>query len=248
MQSHSKVPSEMLYLETGCLPLTDVVTVRRLMYLHTILQRPKTEIVRKVFSEQKNNPCKGDWVTLVEADMAELDINFDQIEGCSVEIFRKQIVGKIRNRAFQELRKIQEGHDKVRCIFFRDLSGPQNYLFNMQFSNKLRSLLFNLRCKSVKNIKDNFHRKYKENLFCPFSCENIIDSQEHLLVCPGIKKHLNIEHLEVLNRVRYEHLFGEPLEQYEAVKAFHTILKVRDRLLDKTRRPAYHGNNSGPLG
>ena len=124
----------------------------------------------------------------------------------------------------------------------------QNYLFNMQFSNRLRSLLFNLRCKSVKNIKDNFHRKYKENLFCPFSCENIIDSQEHLLVCPGIKKHLNIEHLEVMNRVRYEHLFGEPLEQYEAVKAFHTILKVRDRLLDKTRRPAYHGNNSGPLG
>ena len=29
--SHSKVPSEMLYLETGCLPLTDVITVRQLL-------------------------------------------------------------------------------------------------------------------------------------------------------------------------------------------------------------------------
>ena len=118
LQSHSKVPSEMLYLETGCLPLSDAVTVRILMYLHTILQRQETEIVRKVLAEQRSNPCRGDWVTLVEADLVELHIDFDQIGGCSAEVFRKQILGKIRNKAFQELLKIQDGHEKVRYIFF----------------------------------------------------------------------------------------------------------------------------------
>jgi hypothetical protein len=237
----------MLYLETGCLSLSDVVTVRRLMYLHTILQRPENEIVRKVFLEQRNNPCRGDWVILVEADMLQLHIDFDQIEGCSAELFRKQIVGKIRNRAFEELLKIQDGHEKVRYIFFEDLSGPQEYLCSTKFSNRQKSLLFNLRCRSLKTIKDNFHRQYKENLFCQLSCENTIDSQEHLLVCPTIKEHLSADQVVSQDKIRYEHLFGDPSEQYEAVIVFQTILKVRDRLLDKARMPAYHGNNSGPI-
>ena len=50
-----------------------------------------------------------------------------------------------------------------------------------------------------------------------------------------------------LDKIRYEHLFGDPSEQYEAVIVFQTILEVQDRLLDKARMPAYHGNNSGPI-
>ena len=100
----------------------------------------------------------------------------------------------------------------------------------------------------MKSIKDNFHKYYKENLSCPFLCESTIDSQEHLLTCPGIKKHLSIEQLEVLNDVRYEHIFGDPVEQLSAAKAFQLFLKVQDRLLDENHRPAYHGNNSGPTG
>ena len=116
-----------------------------------------------MFAEQRCNPCRGDWVTLVEADLVELHIDFDQIGGCSAEIFTKQIVEKIRNKAFQELLKIQDGHEKVRYIFFEDLGGPQNYLCNTKLSNRQKSLLFNLRCRSLKTIKINFHRQYKEN-------------------------------------------------------------------------------------
>ena len=94
--SHSKAPSEMLYLETSCLPLSHIITKRRLMYLHTILQRPETEIIRKVFTEQKKNPCKGDWITLVEADITEIGMSFEQTEGCSEELFGKLITKKTR--------------------------------------------------------------------------------------------------------------------------------------------------------
>ena len=101
--SHSKAASEMLYLETSCLPLSHIITVRRLMYLHTFLQRLETEIIRKVFTEQKRNPCKWDWVTLVEADMLELGIDYQQIEGSCEDMFRKQVVKKVRDIAFSEL-------------------------------------------------------------------------------------------------------------------------------------------------
>ena len=96
----------MLYLETGCLPLSHIITVRRLMCLHTKLQGPETEIIRKVFTEQKRNPCKGDWVTLVEADMFG-------IEGSCEDMFRKHVVKKVTDIAFSELRGIQAGHEKV---------------------------------------------------------------------------------------------------------------------------------------
>ena len=43
------------------------------------------------------------------------------------------------------------------------------------FTNKLRSLLFILSCRFVKNIKNNFHKHCKEN---PLLCENTLDTQK----------------------------------------------------------------------
>ena len=51
--SHSKAPCEILYLETGCLPLSDVIIVRRLLYIQTILKRYKKELTSKVYLSMK---------------------------------------------------------------------------------------------------------------------------------------------------------------------------------------------------
>ena len=59
---------------------------------------------------------------------------------------------------------------------------------------------------------------------------------------------MSIDQLKVLNDVKYEHIFGDPVEQLGAAKAFQLVVKERDMLLDENRRPAYHGNNSGPTG
>ena len=100
----------MLFLETGCLPLEYVITARRLLYLQTILHRQENEIIRKVYMEQKINPCKGDWVTLIEADMNDFQITMDDkmIQSLSVEQYKKVIMEKIRQKAFLELQKIQK--------------------------------------------------------------------------------------------------------------------------------------------
>ena len=39
--SHSKAPVEQLYLETASLSFTDIIKIRRLIYLQTILGRPE---------------------------------------------------------------------------------------------------------------------------------------------------------------------------------------------------------------
>ena len=75
-------------------------------------------------------------------------------------------------------------------ISFDTLEGPQEYLCNSLFTNRLRSLLFNLRCRSMRNIRDNYYRQFQGNLSCPFLCPGEIDSQKNLLVCVAINKYL----------------------------------------------------------
>ena len=47
--AHCKVPSEMFYLETGAVPISHAISVRRLVYLQTILKKSNNEIVKKVY-------------------------------------------------------------------------------------------------------------------------------------------------------------------------------------------------------
>ena len=56
--------------------------------------------------EQKINPCKGDWVTLIEADMNDFQITMDdkKIQSLSVEQYKKVIM----EQAFLELHKIKK--------------------------------------------------------------------------------------------------------------------------------------------
>ena len=57
--AHSKIPNYFLYLETGAIPLNQVILSRRVMYLQTLLKRPSTEITKQVYEVQKDKrPCK----------------------------------------------------------------------------------------------------------------------------------------------------------------------------------------------
>ena len=67
--AHAKSPAEILNLETNTLPISNVITIKRLSYSHTILNRQDSEIVKKVYNLQKKNHSKGDWVKLVYSDM-----------------------------------------------------------------------------------------------------------------------------------------------------------------------------------
>ena len=121
--SHSKSPSEILYLETGCLRIQDVITVRRLSYLHTILERSDDEIIKKVYLAQKKQPCEGDWVILIDNDKRDLGMMYKDsvIAQMNLEDYFDLVKSKVQQKAFTELVQIQQGHDKVRNIKYDSL-------------------------------------------------------------------------------------------------------------------------------
>ena len=95
--SQDKVPIEFLYLETATLDIPSVISVRRMGYLHTILNRHDGELIKKIYTEMKKNPFKGDWYKLLENDYNKIneDINEENIIKMSKSVYKSQIKTKL---------------------------------------------------------------------------------------------------------------------------------------------------------
>ena len=119
-------------------------------------------------------------------------------------------------------------------IFIHNNAG-EDYLTSGLFNNKQISKLFNLRCKTVKNAKVNFHYLFKDEFFCPFGP---FDSQEHMLKCYKIVSSLNTIKKKKLECVKYEDIFGDPQQQLQVTKVFQTLICIRERLLERDQEPA----------
>ena len=105
---------------------------------------------------------------LIEEDNIKYEIDYSEekiAQNSDVE-FQKYVKDKVRKYACEELKKIQSDHEKVKDIKFDSLKEPLNYLKDKRFSNKMSSLILNLRCDSVNGIKGNFRKLYKGNLEC----------------------------------------------------------------------------------
>ena len=79
LKAHSKTPTEFLHLETGTLPLRWVIAQRRINYLRHIMSRENDEIIKKVFLAHKENPTRGDFVHLVEKDVTDFEVTYENV-------------------------------------------------------------------------------------------------------------------------------------------------------------------------
>ena len=74
------VPKEFIYLDTGLNPIRHIIKRNRLMYLHHLLTRDKSELISKVYFAQLRKPLKDDWATTVMKDCKDLTINPETIK------------------------------------------------------------------------------------------------------------------------------------------------------------------------
>ena len=94
-------------------------------------------------------------------------------------------------------------------------------------NNEEISLLFALRCRTVRTIKANFSTMYNGNVKCQLGCDTQ-ETKEHRFVCPFItqnkKRNLNVQ---------YAHIFGTLEEQLIITKEFSLLLEQREGLLQE---------------
>ena len=242
--AQAKVPVEMLFLETSQVPVKDIISVRRLLYLHEVLTRPTSELIYQIYIAMKESPLKDDWIHLINKDLVKFGIETsdESISLLNKKDFKKIVKTNMRRTVFTELESIKQGHSKVRDIQHYGLKYPQRYLSSPLFNNKQTKLLFNLRNSCVNEFKSNFYVS-----ICPL-CNSNSDSQEHALNCSYIRNVFTTEQNASLNTVSYSDIFSDTEKQFKVTQLFELIIQIREKLRAPTSTPAYPGINTGPAG
>ena len=225
VKGHSKAPKETFFMETGLLPFKFITIKRRLMYLQTILKKPKSEQVRKVYEVQKMMYTKGDWFQLVEENKRDLKIekSDEEIGSMSKERFRFIVNKSVEKKAMEYLNNLALKHQKSKPLIKEKLM-MEKYFLDPNFTKSEIELLFALRTRMVRDIKNNFPQMHNNNMACEI-CKLQICSQEHLLKCVELRKHVKIP-----EDVEYLDIFRDTEKQLKIVKIIKQVLRVREIL------------------
>ena len=112
--SHSKTVRENYYLETGKIKMRYILSKRRLMYLHHILTRDKSELIFKVYQAQGLKPTKGVWFTMIQNEKIKYNIKLsdDKIAQMSKRSFKKIVDKYVEQVAYSELLNCQKSKSR----------------------------------------------------------------------------------------------------------------------------------------
>ena len=164
---------EMLYLETGTIPIRFLIRIRRLMYFHYLLNEEEQSLVNKVLKMQMKTPSKDDWINQVKDDLKSLDFTLtpEEIEKLSKDQFRKVVQERIELKALEYLNCLKAKHSKVLHIQHHSLQ-LQSYFFPENIINvQLSKFLFQARTRMM-DLRGNFKQKYRKNdLDCELVCK-----------------------------------------------------------------------------
>ena len=229
LNAHGKTTKEFLYLETGVVPIKWIIAQRRINYLKHILDRDESELIRKVYLAQREQPLRGDFVRLVEKNIKDIGLTYEQ--ATSNEITKEKLKSLVKNVAFQQLLQQQGGHKKVKEIVYKSFS-IQPYLQSELLSQKDKEMLTSLRSHSVRGIRHNFRKLFRNSLHCPLKCENEDfqkeDTQSHILSCKSLSDGVE----QPLTDIYHDNI----MVQAQVTKVISKLMRKRVKLLEESEK------------
>ena len=221
----STCPKEMLYLELGCLPIRYIVSARRLLFLHYIVNEDENALIKQVFTAQMNQPLKDDWCLAVIKDIQDfkMELEIEEIKKMSICKFQNCVKKAVAIKAFEDLNSIKLKHSKVMHIVHSKLE-MQQYMKPCNLSIKETKFGFHARTRMVRVSKN-----YGQDKKCPVCKKDLEDSQPHLLVCEMLVKNTIMDEIP-----HYDDLFSEKLQkQVILIQMLNSNFKTRLQRLKK---------------
>ena len=196
--------------------------------MYYLLQLKECEMLSQFFYAQWDNPCRDDWVIMIQKDLEDLKItlNLNQIKIYSWSRFKDLVQRKCNEAAFEHLSNLKSTHSKLSNIKYEKLQ-MQPYLHEKTFHSGDARVLFRFRTRMVR-VRANYKSMYDNgDTLCPL-CSTGEDTQEHLLGCEMLH--------ENGTTASYNDLFGSDIllmkSTFEILKA---SLTEREKLLDVGR-------------
>ena len=230
LNAHSKIPIEALYLETKSNPIRYIIASRRLMYLHSILQKKEDELVRKVYEAQKADPTPGDFTELLKEDKESISIDLtdNEIQMMSKIKFKNYVKEKIETAAFSYLLDRKQKHSKMSRLTYEKFE-ISKYLSSPIFNTESRILLLAMRTRTVNGVRCDFPGLYQDRQ-CPLYCGKD-DTLDHILTCSVLRIHHTSYNLAT-DTVKFEDIFSTDIyKQKEIVELYRQLLDLRAKLL-----------------
>ena len=220
-----------LYLETGTIPIKWVIAQRRINFLKHIVTRNEKELIRKIYSAQKENPSQGDFVSLVESDLKMVGLTQEEVTSASISklSLKKVLAQKARNAAFAELMSQLQKGSKGKNMKYDKLQ-LQEYLKSEVLSEKEKNIITAVRTKCARGVRNNFPGMHKVCKHCPLNCNPVephIDTQEHVLECAALGGQ---------SEVPLVFMFAGAVDQAILAKEFLKRMNLREHLQE------VHGN------
>ena len=229
LKAPKSTPTEMLYLELGCIPYADLIQKRRLMFLHYIMNQDPKSMIYHFFEVQRKNPTSKDWVSTVKKDIEELqlDFEFEDLKSIKKKDFKNILTKKIETNALEKLEQKKKLHSKVNHIQHGVLK-MQTYLkpTRTNISKEERQNIFKLRSR-VTEVKMNYKRKY-EDLTCT-ACKVKEETQEHILECEEIEK----KEPSLKTKLDFETIYrGSTEDKAHIARIFEQKMRIMKKFID----------------
>ena len=213
---------ESLYLELGLIPLHIVLMIRRICYLHYLVNLHPSEMLYKFFVAQWNHPVKDDWTLRVKQDLKDFNLSddFEEMKYISSESFKRRLKKVARNYALNYLLQKKSTHKKIEKLNYTRLE-LQPYLRDDNISVAEAKNLYRFRTKSAK-----FYENMKSGcqwMYCPF-CKVHPDTQYHSVVCSVVRTKVSV-------KGRYEDIFQTDAKiPAEISKTLLNVIELRNAI------------------
>ena len=221
-----QVPSEMLYLTLGILPIKFILIIRRLMYLHHILQQKyQKTLLYQFFEAQWKNPKCNDWVSQIREDLNEIAINedFNEIELLSENKFKIIVKDKVKKKAFNTLNLKKERTEKYKKVIFKSFK-IADYLNESDISVKQRQFLFQCIVSDI-DVRTNRRWKYSDTHCVSCTDTSQEESQMHILQCSALSNNNDL----ITYIPSYSDLYSSDInEQVYVSSIIRENLRIRD--------------------
>ena len=203
-----------LLFELNILPIMLVLTYKKIMLYHNIVNSDERRVAKQIVREQEKSGFRDCWFGNVEEEGGKIGIKIceESVKGKRKSKWKKEVKRKIRESFKKGVEEKKKTSKKMR---FLKKSGSDTYLKNL-FNEDARTAL-NIRLNMIDWISDNYGRQ--EN--CPLC--GLEDNTEHVLNCSSVNSggEITITNLESGDRMK------------EIVEHFNdTEMRRRDVLID----------------
>jgi hypothetical protein len=214
------VPTVSLFLETGSFSIRTILKVKRINYLHYLLNIRETEMLSKFFKAQWDSPIKSDWTIEVKNNLTELGLptNMDVIKRMSKNSFSNLVKKHAKEFEFRRFLVIKEtkAKSKMKNLFYSELK-LQDYLCLKTMNACQAKALFKFRVRMAP-FGENF-RGGQATILCPL-CKKHPDGQAESFDCLVIKTVIEV-------KGQYKQIFGCQFPA-ELVKTVQSIYMFRE--------------------